>query len=284
MDRPPLRLDELDPAAFAAIGVSAPAPFFMSGEDSLELGILCGATGETLTCAGRFMTIDRQIRTFEMRVVPSAARVMTTVVESLGQGWLLNFTAWPTSGNPNYGEMWARVRVLRGRSGATSIIGTLAYGYVTLQQGISFPGTTFRNPLEGPGRIRSITGTDPAAGAEISETVPTGARWMLRAIAASFVTDATVANRFPVLKIDDGATVFYIADPPAAQAASNTLIYVSGSGVTRLTSVAGQPSWALPVGLILMAGSRIRTQTVGIVAGDNYGAPQLLVEEWLEGL
>jgi len=281
---PPLRLDELNPADLAATAIAMPAPFFMSGEDSLELGILCGATGETLTCAGRFMTIDRQIRTFEMRVVPSAARVMTTVVESLGQGWLLNFTAWPTSGNPNYGEMWARVRVLRGRSGATSILGTLAYGYVTLQQGISFPGTTFRNPLEGPGRIRSITGTDPAAGVEISETVPTGARWRLIAFRALLVTDATVANRFPLLLIDDGVSTNFASDPPEAQVASGSWSWVFGGGVTRLAGVSAVRAWAMANNLTLLAGSRIRTQTVGIVAGDNWGAPQLLVEEWLEGL
>ena len=35
--------------------------------------------------------------------------------------------------------------------------------------------------------------------------------------------------------------------------------------------------------LILLAGHRIRTSTSSLQAGDDWGAPQLLVEEWLEG-
>jgi hypothetical protein len=38
----------------------------------------------------------------------------------------------------------------------------------------------------------------------------------------------------------------------------------------------------IPPDIILSDGDRIRTQTTGIVAGDDWGAPQILVEEWIE--
>lgn len=133
---------------------------------------------------------------------------------------------------------------------------------------------------DGPGTIRSITGTDPAAGAEISETVPADARWRLMGVGLTLVTDATAANREVRLVIDDGTTI--IAEIPAGvtQVASETRRYSFGAGFPRGAGAQSLNVIAPLPPVVLGAGYRVRTLTTNLQAGDNYGAPQLLVEEW----
>ena len=131
------------------------------------------------------------------------------------------------------------------------------------------------------GRILSITGTDPDAGAEISEVVPARRRWRILAVRFTFVTDATVADRLVHLHIDDGVNTFADICVTTAHQASVTKTYnFSNFGSTQLN-----PANCLYIPLPplpLSPGFRIRTATDLIEAGDNFGAPQLLVEEWAD--
>ncbi len=131
------------------------------------------------------------------------------------------------------------------------------------------------------GRIRSITGTDPAADTEISETVPDRRRWRILTIYLILVTDANVADRIPNLIIDNGTTSLYILPSDTAHTASLTRHYnYSTQPVPQFLS---DIIFHLPLPhLILPAGYRIRTTTTNKQVGDNYSAPQLLVEEWID--
>ena len=62
---------------------------------------------------------------------------------------------------------------------------------------------TINDNLDGPGTIQSITGTDPSAGNEISQTVPANTIWRLWGMYATLVTDAGVADRRASRYIDD---------------------------------------------------------------------------------
>lgn len=162
------------------------------------------------------------------------------------------------------------------------VVALLFAGYVTDAGAPVFPGGKVESSIEGPGLIRSITGTDQAANTEISETVPTGARWKLLALLVSLVTDANVANRNVHLVISDGATRFLNRIQSASITASlTTEISWAISGLTAgISDTALQLS--LPHELKLGAGFVIATATGNLQATDNYGAPQLLVEEWIE--
>lgn len=133
------------------------------------------------------------------------------------------------------------------------------------------------------GTPTSVTGTDPAANQEISETVPTGKRWRVQAVQFSLVTDATVANREVVVVVDDGTSTLFQSPAGANQAASLTWAYsvgnvgspVAGTTATTVRQI------VLP-NLLLPAGSRIRTATTNRQSGDNFGAPKLLVQEYVQ--
>lgn len=125
----------------------------------------------------------------------------------------------------------------------------------------------------------SIGGTDPAAGVEISDAVPANARWNLLAWRATFVTDGTAGNRTAQLVIDDGTNILHFIPSSTVQATTLTWNYhASNIGAAQFNSGV-QLFLPLPPVLTLPAGYRVRTSTGAIVAGDNWGAARLLVQE-----
>lgn len=131
----------------------------------------------------------------------------------------------------------------------------------------------------GYGTLVLKTGTDPAANTEISETVPAGETWRLRAVTVSLAQGATQTPQ-PSLIIDNGTTTVYQGlGASSAQNASVTCQYTWAPGLTLTAGAANTVANApLPDDLLLPAGWRIRTSTAGIGANSNYGAPTILVE------
>lgn len=140
------------------------------------------------------------------------------------------------------------------------------------------------------GNIRTVTGANPAAGAEASDAVPQNVQQELLAYGIALVTDATVANRQPILVIDGGTTTnrryLDVSDNQAASLTVTHLWYpgsrlpdsASGLTVTDTQTVRIQPSlpgWLGP----LATGYRLRTITVNLQAGDDHAAPIFQVEE-----
>lgn len=133
----------------------------------------------------------------------------------------------------------------------------------------------------GPTRV---AGTNPAANTEITETVTAGETWRLLAVTVALVQGATQTPQ-PILIIDDGTNVVFESfGSSAAQSASTTCQYTWAPGLAlsgQVGSGANVHSLApLPDGLILPAGYRIRTSTLGIGANSDYGAPGLLVVKY----
>lgn len=127
--------------------------------------------------------------------------------------------------------------------------------------------------------IRSVAGTNPAAGAEITETVPADARWRLLSLSAALVTNATVANREAALVLDDGTSITLRSPTRQNQAASLTRNYSWFDGATLTTPVT-DPAFTAPIaGPLLAPAHRIRTVTTNLQAGDDWSAPQFLIQE-----
>lgn len=129
--------------------------------------------------------------------------------------------------------------------------------------------------------VTSVTGADPAANAEFSITVPAGERWLVQAVTVAMVQGIT-QTPWPRLIVDDGTNTLFVAHSgTVAQAVSTTCQHSwvacgpaqGPSGAT--TAVVAQGS--LPMGLVLEAGSRIRSTTVGLGANSDYGVPRAMV-------
>lgn len=120
-----------------------------------------------------------------------------------------------------------------------------------------------------------ITGTDPAANTEISETVPAGETWLLHSILLTLVTDANAANRTVRLSFTDGTEFEFYVDA-TAQTATQTVTRqykpINNETVAGLTRV-----FDLNSNLILAPGTVISTTVTNLQATDNWGAPVFYV-------
>ncbi len=131
------------------------------------------------------------------------------------------------------------------------------------------------------GRIFVYTGADPAAGAEAIITVPAKRRWKIHTIRFSLVTNDSEIDRTIAILFDDGTNIFLSIASPTVQPESSTKhYYFANTGVPEinvlLISTNPIPTISLP------AGYRIRTGTTNLQAADDYSAPILLVEEWID--
>lgn len=264
--------------------IAAPSAVYLTGEEFLQLSSLANAAGVTLTVAGRVLRPDNTISRIQFTHAPNSNRTIATQRVGLPEGWLLGLRVTASAGTPAAGAVWVNLELVLGNTGATLTDQTLGFGFVTANTPFAFPLSVNTLPLEGPGNLRSITGTTPGAGVEISETVPTGARWQILAFRAQLLTAIAAANRAPTLTLDDGANLYHQANQGAPVPAStlSSLSWGPGAGVNTggNTSIL---TAGLPVDIRMGAGHRLRTVTANIQAADQYSAVQYLVREWMTG-
>src|SRR3990167_2675136 len=151
---------------------------------------------------------------------------------------------------------------------------TVCSGYIRPEMGVALGEFYQVGPSGGRGAIRSIAGTNPAAGAEVSETVPGNAIWSLMSLQVTIVGGA--ADFFPAFQIDDGTTSVWEGPVITVAATATEIMCLAEHGALVDGSTSNFP---LPRDLYLPEGYRIRTRNIS--ADDNYGAPRLLVEEWV---
>jgi hypothetical protein len=256
---------------------------YLSNDEHVRLVAHGSAASVRLAIEGRLIATDGSVNTIRAELAPTSDRLASTVIANAREGWLLHGHVRVVSGAPNIGQCFCRVEIVRGRTGDVTPLMTLAQGYVGALSNLTWPEQFTVAPGDGRGFIRNVTGTDPAAGADWSETVPTNARWRLIAARAALVTDATVASRTASITVDDGTTTVWNMPCHTTQAASLTFTYyftaIGASGFASGNTLV----IPAPPDMVMGPGWRVRAQTGTIQAGDNWGAPQLWVEEWIEG-
>lgn len=261
--------------------IDAPG-LYLTGEDNLRLTTFGALASAEVALEGRILDKNGCVIPIAERQVPNSNYTAKTTIHGLSEGLLTNVQLRVSVGTAVRGHVFAILELIRGNLQAVQPLGTLIQGYLTSSGRLAWPGSPIVGSSEGPGRLRSVVGTDPAAGVEISETIATGTRARLRSFAYTLVASAVVANRTPVLTIDDGANILFEAGNNVAQTATQTVKYRAAVGVPLTTFGALSYLLPLPSDLELPAGSRIRTVTGAIDVGDNYSAPVYTLEEWIE--
>ena len=268
---------------FGTKDVPPPINSYIDRNDRIRVFVLNSLSDLVVGLQGRFLSPDGQMKNVLETITPTTDRIAVTTILNLGEGFLLDLSIRQFAGSVSARRGQCFVQIRRHRGGAAGrMTGTLLADYLTDGAAVGFPGARQLSSVEGPGIIRSITGTDPAAGSEISETVPTNARWRLIAMRFTLVADATSTNRRPSVEFDDGATIFYRTFADNTTIASETRNFSVGN--VSLIGAEDQSEQLIPIPphLMLGQGFRIRTVTNNLQAGDNLGAPEMLVEEWIE--
>jgi hypothetical protein len=264
--------------------LSGPSGFCFDLDDALQIDSLCSLAGVAFTVSGVMLDAQNKLKAFEFTHTPNSTRTLATTRQAIGSGWLLRVRVTATSGAPLLGQAYVWLRVCRGLTSSARINGTIINGYLTASTDVNWPSGVAQQPLDGEGVPLSISVAQPAAGADWSQTVPTGARWKVVAATAQLATAAAVATRLARLVIDDGTTPIFEAPAAASQAASLSVLYTYGQGAGGpVTADAAVIEGPIPNDAYLPAGFRIRSSTGAIQAADQWSAIRLLVQEWLEG-
>lgn len=260
-----------------------PALWPLTGEDQIRLTVVSAKAGVTVTVSVRVVNqaggVQRHVFTFQ----PGSTRAVQQQDFPIGDGSLCDVSVETPVGAPLYGQVYAMVQLIVGLGGEKQRVSTLTAGYVTQTTPIFGPTTTAAPPVDGPGALRVLVAAVPGAGADVSETVPVGARWELVSLRGILTAGAAVANRLVSLVLDDGANVFFQDTGGFSQVASTAATYCFAQGSSKLavptnTLVPGNA----PNDNRLSAGFRIRTSTTGIQAADQWSLVIYEVREWLE--
>jgi hypothetical protein len=271
-----------------AAGVAIPGPRALGGaqlitrDTNLRINSFNSASGVALTIVARSIGFDGAPIVDSFAHAPNTDRSIKSEMFLLSEGWLVSLQVYASSGTPRRGQCFVRADLIQGFTGAVFSLATILQGYVQDTTALAYPGSDIIGSTRDRGVIRSITGTNPAAGVEISETVPTNARWNLLAFHFTLVVDATVASRSTSIVFDDGAANYTRVDANVLQTASQTNVFTAAQSLGFSTSIGASRHIPIPAGLHLVGGHRIRTLTGNLQAADDYGAPQYLVEEWIE--
>jgi hypothetical protein len=259
------------------------ANVYIGPDDSLAIESRGALPQLWLQIAGRLLTPEGEIVPFLFFHRPTSDRSVSFDTFTLREGYLLNVEVVGSGGANPPRSCWVKLWIVRGGRTVATGIAVLAEGYVDSTSSLTWPGGKFEPGFSGMGRLRVIVGTQPAAGQEISETVPTGAIWRVHSITFTLTTSATVADRWVNIIGRSGTNVAMRSIAAASTPASTSNQYSAFAGGVR-ASAAGVVSMVLPsLGLLLYSGWAIGTGTTGLQAGDQFSAPVLEVEEWITG-
>lgn len=127
-------------------------------------------------------------------------------------------------------------------------------------------------------RRRIVRIDDPAAGAELSETVPGQETWVVESVRLQLVTDATAADRSVRITATDGSVEHFRTVHGEVQVASTTVVYAAFNGSPAAGTTANGLVLAWPTsGLILPPGHVLATNTMNLQAADQISDARLNV-------
>lgn len=187
---------------------------------------------------------------------------------------------------PLRGQCWAQLLLRDDQTGGKQV--TLCEGYVDYFRALNWPNYSPDWPGMGNGFISDVN-MSPAAGADISQAVPTNALWHVTSILAKFVASSGVATRTPKFQITDGTNVMWENVPGGATALNvtasqtRTFLLVPGNLPAETAYDSNnEMRIGVPADLLqkLTGGYVISSTTGSIQAGDQWTVFGN-VEEWV---
>jgi hypothetical protein len=261
----------------------SPSQFFLTGEDRLRVVSVNSLAGVSLKVQWRTATAAGDVVPNSQPHTPNSDRTIKQQDYELGSGSLLNVTVFAGAGAPVIGQTYVMVQIVRGEGLAAIVLGTILAGYVTAVQALGFPGSPIVSSVEGEPYLRAISGTAPALGVAITETVPAGARWELLAWYFAFTTSATVVDRKPYLVPASGGVSYGVMTNFSTVPASTANQFTFGPTLASTSDPINgvyQAGWGTRV--LLTAGGTLTASAFALQPGDRFSAPQYTVREWLE--
>lgn len=268
--------------------VEPPSPLYIQQADRFFLsGLNSDVNVAQLLLNGRILRAsDGQVSPFNLAMNITSDRVVTRQMFDLTEGYLLGAKILGLGGTTR-GRCYVSLDIARGQVANRTLYQQLIADYISRNHDATWPGGDYIHSIDGPGWAHRVAGATPAAGADVSETVPTNARYRLVSFRCQLNTSAAVANRQVRFVLDDGTTIFYSAYASNQQAANTIAVYEFVPGGPAAYSITGSSTSVdaqvpAPAGAPLFTGFRIRTVTDALQAADQFSIVSYEVEEWIE--
>lgn len=157
-------------------------------------------------------------------------------------------------------------------------VGILAQGVINTVFGITYPTQLPPNSMQANGAVYAPAMTDPAAGAEMSFSVPNNQAWEIMYFSIKLVTDANAANRTVAFRIQDGTAYNRTYVAGTVQTASQTVTYnFTPNGTTGVSVATNEQFVKLDSPCFIPPLATLSTVTTNKQATDNYSFPDLWV-------
>lgn len=263
--------------------VISPYPFGLSDDDNLRVTSVNAVTGVTLEVHYRLLTREGEVKAGVFKHVPNSNRTAKTDDFPLAGGFVTNLSVFATGGSPLVGQTFVIVQLIRGIGSVAVVLGTMLQGYVTTTQGLGWPGSSIVTSTDGEPVTRSIVGTQPANGANIVETVPTGARWELVTLRATITPQLGPISATPILTLKDPSGNTIVEQQSNATFSTSVGVFARMGwswGIAATTAASNLVNMPMPQSVRLLAGSTINVQAVS--GTEHWDAPIYSVREWQE--
>jgi hypothetical protein len=263
-------------------GVQPPSRFYITQSEFLVLKILSSVANPALTVTSRVIGPDGEVVRNLDAIGAVTAGTISTQLFKLGEGFLLDVCVSNYGGTVRRGQTYVSVGIQFGAASGQTPFECLAADYVTNTCPLGWPGGAIRSSVDGPGIIVRQVSAVPAAGAELSYTVPTGVRQRIVSGFCQLTCSAVAQDRQISLIIDDGTNIMFQVFTKQNATAGSTKWVSLNSGTAFQDTGDSQIEIGIPVHPVLLQGYRLRTQTFTLDVGDQFTALNLLVEQWIE--
>ena len=155
-------------------------------------------------------------------------------------------------------------------------------GMVYKQKGIAWPANNSEDARPGRGRVVMAVGSDPGAGVDVVITVPANRPWHFLGVHGTIINSATVATRRTYMQVTNtgGDVLFNLYSPDTTVASAEHEYYFFPWGNANVEQIAEQHYISIPPTMFLPADAVITISMISKQAGDDFGAPIYLYEEF----
>lgn len=274
------------PPGFPVSGRLTPSafPFFTTGEDNLRVVSHNTAAGVKVLLTGRGIDSTGTVIPLTKDHTPNTDGSAKSDDIPLSGVTPLNLRVICSAGTPQWGQTFVEVQLIRGLGAAAIVFGTLIQGSITAAQARGYPGSILESTLDGGGYFRQLFATSPPPGSVVHEVCPTGRRWDVVCMIATFNTDANVGLRGPEFELYIAGAKVSFGFPDNAVPANSVVAYTIGQLPKQVSiNVGGTLAWIqTPVPCILRGGDFWQLNMINGFAGDSWLSVQYLVREWQE--
>lgn len=265
--------------------VASSFQYYLSGDESLEIDLWNRGGNHVVDLSGRaWRESDRAIVPFlhTFNVLSGAAPLTRRV--KLDAGALINLrVAAQTSSTLDLGELFGRVRILNGFTGAVVALGTLAQGYFDADNDLAYPGTPIQSMHSGHGFIQQPSWFLGLVPLRAIYQVPNNVRARFLCGNVNFTTSGVAANRAVVSRVlDAGGTTLFIGDNHPVQVANTTIGYnVSVGHPPSSSSAANNMQVPFPADLDLLPNYQVEMLVVNEQVGDALQLNGVVTRNWI---